>query len=140
MFADFERQRGPIMVNQNDPLDEVVFDGIRFLESLSRCYGPEKGIEVWEKMGEAIGDDIKGKVFFSMLTGESSNRVRIQSGTCNQAVAAIKAIRAGTGYGLKEAKDAWDLSQVRVVVLDNVDRNEKSHMVRELRRLGMLVS
>ena len=124
----------------NDQLDEVVFDGIRFLESLTRYYGPEKGMEVWESMGSALGDEIKGKVFFSMLTGDSSNRVRIQAGTCTEAVAAIKAIRAGTGYGLKEAKDAWDLSKIKVVTLDNVDRNEKSHMVRELRRLGMMVS
>ena len=123
-----------------DELDEVVFDGIRFLESLTRFYGADKGMEVWEKMGEALGDEIKGKVFFSMLTGESSNRVRIQAGTCTEAVAVIKAIRMGTGYGLKEAKDAWDLSKVKVVTLDNVDRNEKNHMVRELRRIGMMVS
>lgn len=124
----------------NDTLEEVVFDGIRFLESLTRHYGPEKGIEVWEAMGHAVGDDIKGKVFFSMLTGESSNRVRIQAGNCTEAVAAIKAIRVGTGYGLKEAKDAWDLSKVKVVTLDNVDRNEKNHMIRELRRIGMVVN
>ncbi len=123
----------------NDPLDDVVFDGIRFLESLTRHYGPEKGMQVWEKMGEAVGDEIKGKVFFSMLTGESSNRVRIQAGTCNQAVAAIKAIRSGTGYGLKEAKDAWDLSKHQVVVLDNVQRDMKNIMVRELRSLGLIV-
>jgi hypothetical protein len=122
-----------------DDIDEVVFDGIRFLESITRHYGPEKGIEVWEKMGEAFGDEIKGKVFFSMLTGESSNRIRIQAGTCNQAVAAIKAIRSGTGYGLKEAKDAWDLSRHQVVVLDNVQRDMKNIMVRELRSLGLIV-
>ncbi len=124
----------------NDSIDEVVFDGIRFLESITRHYGPEKGIEVWEKMGEAFGEDIKGKVFFSMLTGESSNRIRIQAGTCTEAVAAIKAIRTGTGYGLKEAKDAWDLSKHRVVVLDNVQRDAKRVLVRDLRSLGMIVS
>ena len=127
------------MVNQNDSLDEVVFDGIRFLESLTRHYGAEKGMAVWEKMGEAVGDEIKGKVFFSMLTGESSNRVRIQAGTCTEAVAAIKAIRMGTGMGLKEAKDAWDLSKIKVVTLDT-DREEKRSMVRELRRIGMMVN
>lgn len=127
------------MVNQNDSLDEVVFDGIRFLESLTRHYGAEQGMAVWEKMGEAVGDEIKGKVFFSMLTGESSNRVRIQAGTCTEAVAAIKAIRMGTGMGLKEAKDAWDLSKIKVVVLDT-DREEKRGMVRELRRIGMMVN
>jgi len=120
-------------------LDEVVFDGIRFLESLTRHYGPEKGMEVWEAMGHAVGDEIKGKVFFSMLTGESSNRVRIQKGKCHQAVAAIKAIRMGTGLGLKDAKDAWDLSAIKIVTLD-VDHEEKREMVNTLRSLGMIVS
>ena len=120
-------------------LDEVVFDGIRFLESLTRHYGPEKGMAVWEKMGEAVGDEIKGKVFFSMLTGESSNRIRIQAGTCTEAVAAIKAIRIGTGMGLKEAKDAWDLSKIKVVTLD-VAHEEKRGVVNTLRNIGMVVN
>ena len=124
---------------ETDTLDDVVFDGIRLLESLTRYYGAEKGIEVWEKMGEALGQEIKGKVFFSMLTGESSNRVRIERGTCNQAVAAIKAIRAGTGYGLKEAKDAWDLTAIKTVVLDNVSRDNRRTLVSDLRSLGMVV-
>lgn len=119
-------------------LDEVVFDGIRFLESITRHMGPEKGMAVWEKMGEAFGDEIKGKVFFSMLTGESSNRVRIEKGDCNQAVAAIKAIRVATGMGLKEAKDAWDLSAHKTVTLD-VMRDEKRNFIRELRNIGMKI-
>lgn len=124
---------------ETDTLDDVVFDGIRLLESLTRHYGSEKGIEVWEKMGEVLGQEIKGKVFFSMLTGEFSNRVRIERGTCNQAVAAIKAIRAGTGYGLKEAKDAWDLTAIKTVVLDNVSRDSRRTLVSDLRSLGMVV-
>jgi ribosomal protein L7/L12 len=120
-------------------MDEVIFDGIRFLESITRHYGPEKGIEVWNKMGEAFGEDIKGKVFFSMLTGESSNRVRIQRGTCSQGVAAIKAIRMGTGVGLKEAKDAYDLSAMKTVTLE-VAHEEKRGMVKTLRDIGMIVS
>jgi ribosomal protein L7/L12 len=124
---------------KTDTLDEVVFDGIRFLESLTRHYGAEKGMQVWEKMGEAVGDEIKGKVFFSMLTGESSNRIRIQKGNCTQAVAAIKAIRMATSLGLKEAKDAWDLSGMKVVTLD-VAHEEKRDAVRNLRNLGMIVN
>lgn len=123
----------------DNALEEVVFDGIRFLESLTRYYGAEKGMEVWDKMGEAVGEEIKGKVFFSMLTGESSNRVRIQVGTCTEAVAAIKAIRMGTGMGLKEAKDAWDLSKIKTVTLDT-DHEEKRNMVRALRGIGMIVN
>ena len=124
------------MVEQS--LEEVVFDGIRFLESLTRHYGAEKGLEVWNKMGEAVGDEVKGKVFFSMLTGESSNRVRIQQGDCKQAVAAIKAIRSGTGMGLKDAKDAYDMSSHKTVVLE-VAHEERRDLVHTLRSIGMKV-
>ena len=123
-----------------ESLDEVVFDGIRFLESLTRHYGPEKGMEVWEKMGEILGPEIKGKVFFSMLTGESSNRVRVEAGDCTQAVAAIKAIRTATGYGLKEAKDLWDLSKAKMVTVDTKSRSEKQQLVKALRDIGMKVA
>ena len=126
------------MSNENT-IDEVVFDGIRFLESLTRHYGAEKGMAVWEQMGEVLGSDIKGRVFFAMLTGESSNRVRIRAGTCSEAVSAIKAIRMATGYGLKEAKDAWNLSKHQIVVLDNVQRDSKRELIRTLRDLGMVV-
>lgn len=125
---------------ENIQFNEMVSDGIRFLESLTRYYGPEQGMEVWEKLGEAVGDEVKGAVFFSMLTGEFGTKVRIQAGSCTQIVTAIKSIRLGTGCGLKEAKDAWDLSTTQVVTLDAHDRESKRLMVRDLRSMGMIVS
>lgn len=122
-----------------DSLDEVIFDGIRFMESIARHYGAERSIELWNKMGEAFGDEVKGKVFFAMLTGESSDRIRISRGTCNQAVAAIKTIRLATGMGLKEAKDAWDLTAIKTVVIDGVQRELRNDFVRDIRALGMRV-
>lgn len=126
-------------MQQDNELDEVVFDGIRFLESITRYYGAERGMHLWEQMGEALGDEIKGKVFFSMLTGESSSRVRIERGLCTMAVEAIKAIRSGTGMGLKEAKDAWDLSSIKVVTLECENSEQKRVMSRKLRDIGMNV-
>jgi len=127
-------------MSEKSNMDEVVFDGIRFLESLTRHYGPQKGIAVWEQMGEVMGDEVKGKIFFAMLAGDRSNRVRVRVGTCTQAVSAIKAIRVATGYGLKEAKDAWDRSKDQVVTIDNVQLDAKHELVRTLRDLGMIVS
>lgn len=124
----------------NDELDEVVFDGIRFLESMTRYYGAEKGMALWESMGEALGDEVKGKVFFSMLTGETSGRVRFSAGTATDAVGVIKAIRSATGAGLKEAKDYWDLSKVKIVSVEVHDRDAKRQLERSLRDLGLLVS
>lgn len=124
----------------NDELENVVQDGFRFLESLTRYYGAERGMEIWQSMGEAVGKDIQGRIFFMMLTGESSDRVRIQQGTADNVVWAIKAIRAGTGVGLKDAKDAWNLCKTKKVTLVALDREHKREMVRTLRDMGMVVS
>lgn len=124
----------------NDNFDCIVQDGIRFLESITRYYGPDKGIEVWESMGHAMGRDIQGQVFFTMLTGERSDRVYIEQGTANNGVWAIKAIRGGTGMGLKEAKDAWDLCKYQKVSLTTNSRENKREMIKTLRDMGMIVS
>jgi hypothetical protein len=127
------------MMDQQDSLDEVVFDGIRFMESLARHYGAERSIEVWDQLGEVLGPDVKSQVFLAMLTGESSNRIRVSRGTCTDAVAAVRAIRQATGMGLKEAKDAWDLTAIKTVTIDNVQRELRSDFVRDLRYIGMRV-
>jgi hypothetical protein len=127
------------MMDQQDSLDEVIFDGIRFMESLARHYGAERSIEVWDQLGEVLGSDVKSQVFLAMLTGESSNRIRVSRGTCTDAVAAVRAIRQATGMGLKEAKDAWDLTAIKTVTIDNVQRELRSDFVRDLHRIGMRV-
>jgi hypothetical protein len=123
-----------------DDLDSVVFDGIRFLESITRFYGPEKGMTVWDKMGEAFGDEIKGKVFFAMLTGDSVGRVRFTSTNCHQAVWAIKAIRTATGFGLKEAKDLYDLGKSKTVAVDVKTPEQRRELIKCLRDAGCSVS
>lgn len=127
------------MENQDEAYQEIIFDGIRLLESIARYYGPEKSIEIWDKMGEAMGQDIKGQVFFNMLTGSGGKRVHIQRGTATNAVECIKAIRHGTGYGLREAKDAWDLCILKPVALECHATESQKTMMRELRNLGIRV-
>ena len=127
------------MSERSDLQDEVIFDGIRFMESFSRCYGAERAIAVWDKIGEALGADVKHQVFFAMLTGETSNRMRVSRGTCTEAVGAIRAIRHATGMGLKEAKDVWDLTAVKTVTIDGVQRDTRAAFEHELRSLGMRI-
>jgi len=124
----------------NDELDSVVFDGIRFLESITRYYGAERGMAAWNKMGEAFGDEVKGKIFFAMLTGDSVGRVRFSSANAVQAVWAIKAIRAATGCGLKEAKDLYDLGKTKTVSVDVKTPNERRELIKCLRDAGCSVS
>ena len=122
-------------------LDSVIFDGIRFLESLTKYYGSEKGMEVWNAMGEAMGKEVKGKVFFALLTGETGGRVRFRADKAEHgnAVAVIKTIRTYTGLGLKEAKDLWDLSKSTPAVVQ-VAPNQHRDFAKDLRTLGCAVS
>lgn len=124
---------------QMDTMDLVVSDGIRFLESLIRHYGNERGLEIWDGMGEVLGKEVKGKILFKMLTGTTGTRVAFNAGYCTQAVACIKAIRSATGLGLKEAKDAWDASKDRTVYLDCRDHPSARNLTQDLRDLGCRV-
>lgn len=126
-------------MQEDKSLDYVIFDGVRFLESLTRHYGTDKGMEIWEKMGEVLGSEVKGKIFFNLITRGSSDRVRIRRGDCTQAVSVIKAIRTATGFGLKEAKDAWDMSNTSLVTLE-VEPGKKHTLISSLRDLGMIVT
>lgn len=125
-----------------DDYDFMLVDGIRFLESIARYYGPERSIEVWEKMGEAMGKDVQGTVFFKMLTQQGTGgRVYIEKGSCTNAVWAIKAIRSGTGMGLKEAKDAWDSCCTKTTMIDcgKTSPAVVKEMIRTMRDMGMWV-
>ena len=132
------------MIEQRDScptIEAVVSDGVRFLESITLHYGPEKGMQVWEAMGEAMGREVKGKVFFAMMTGTTSGRVSVAAGTAitSNAVPVIKCIRNYTGMGLKEAKDLWDASKLRLVDI-SCRPDQRREFTRELRDLGCKVS
>ena len=129
-------------LKESDPtLEAVVFDAIRFVESLTTHFGPEKGMAVWDAMGEAVGREIKARAFFALMTGRVSGRVRMGAGSAIQgnAVPVIKCIRNYTGMGLKEAKDMWDMSREKTVDID-VAPDRQRDFARELRNLGCNVS
>jgi ribosomal protein L7/L12 len=95
-------------------------------------------MEVWNAMGEAMGKEIKGQVFFKMLTGETGTIVRFTAGQAHDngnAVPVIKAIRVATGLGLKEAKDMWDESKIKSVSI-RLNATDARILSRELRTLG----
>ena len=123
-----------------DTLDQVVYDGVRFLQSLTAHYGAERGMEVWEAMVEAVGTEVKGRVFFALMTGETTGRVKFSidftSSHHPNAVACIKAIRTFTGCGLKEAKDKYDESKIKVAQIDCDTLEQGRKLACELRNLG----
>lgn len=93
--------------------DEIISSGIYFLRSITLAYGSETGMELWDTIATTLDPDIKGAIFFSMLTGESGSRITIRdydrAPHGGNKVAIIKAIREVTGLGLKDAKDQADI-------------------------------
>jgi ribosomal protein L7/L12 len=87
---------------------DVVVKTVSLLRALTREYGAEKSMEVWENLSDLIDDsDLKMDVFKVMLTGGNIGRsLEVISWDGAQKVTAIKALRAATGAGLKESKDA----------------------------------
>lgn len=129
----------------SDTLDQVVYDGVKFLQSLTAHYGGERGMEVWEALGQVMGKEVKGRVFFALMTGETSGRVRFSvstaPGTYNpNKVPCIKEIRAATGLGLKEAKDLFDSCANKTVHIDCLTPEHGRLLAKNLRNLGCVVS
>jgi hypothetical protein len=131
--------------NKDGLYDILINDSIRFLESLGNYYGAERAMEVWKALGPAVGDDVKGQVFMTMLSG-SGNSMRLElsrpampySGPMHTiAVPVIKAIRTATGIGLKEAKDLWDTTESHSVFLTCTSREHARSAKQEFLKLGM---
>lgn len=140
---------GEILYEQSDRGDVyrgMINDGIRFLQSLNEYYGVDRAMEVWSALGPAMGDDVKGQVFMSMLSGNTavmrlqlSRTSNLYNNGSGVAVPVIKVIRAVTGLGLKEAKDKWDETAYGMVWLDCQSRERAQQARTELQILGMIV-
>jgi hypothetical protein len=131
--------------NRDELYDALITDSIRFLESLGNYYGAERAMEVWKELGPTVGEDVKGQVFMTMLSGngnsmrlELSRPVMPYSGhTHSIAVPVIKAIRTATGLGLKESKDLWDTTAAETVLLTCLSRNHAKEARQEFLKIGM---
>ena len=121
---------------------ELIHDGIRFLRTLTEVYGTDEGMAIWDKMGTAFPDDLRGRIFFAMLTGQTGRHINVSAGRAranSNAISTIKCIREYTKLGLKEAKDLWDASQTGTVSIE-CDPRVSNEFSRELRSLGCTVT
>jgi hypothetical protein len=89
----------------------IISNGLHFMRSITEAYGADKGMELWEQITCVLDEDVKGQIFFAMITGQYNDRILLKGIThyaTNNAVACIKEIRTWTGLGLKESKDIYD--------------------------------
>jgi len=129
--------------DRDELYDTLINDSIRFLESLGHYYGAERAMQVWKELGPTVGEDVKGQVFMTMLSGNNHSmrlhlsRPSTMSNPAGYAVPVIKTIRAATGLGLKESKDLWDATAVETISLTCLSRQHAKDARLELQKIGM---
>lgn len=91
----------------------LINDGIHFMRSIAEAYGVEDGMRLWKSISDTLDPELKGAIFFALLTGSTGGRILIRGlndreSILIQKVSAVKCIRTYTGFGLKEAKEICD--------------------------------
>lgn len=125
-----------------DHKEDILQSGINFMRSITEAYGTDEGMQLWEQIASVLDPDIKGQIFFAMLTGDYNGIVKIHSAQSGaDRIWRIKAIRSVTtpSLGLKEAKDLSDLLDTGKTITLNVNPKKRNEALKELRLAGFNV-
>lgn len=126
-----------------DYIDEIVSSGITFMNAITRAYGAEEGMKLYDSMVSAVDPDIKGKIFFSLITGDHGGTIRLKGyePSISNKIERIKTVRQVSNFSLKDAKE----------LVEVVERGEpksiphmrslmdRSEAVSTLRRVGFIL-
>lgn len=113
----------------------IVQTGIDFMRTVTHAYGAEEGMRLWDTIASTLDPDIKGKMFFALLTGEIDSYLSARVKDIYKEhlrVPGIKVIREVSGLGLKEAKDLHDAMVNGVVVKIKVPPLRRNAAIQEL--------
>lgn len=124
-----------------DHREDIIKSGMMFMRAIADAYGAEQGMQLWDTIATTLDPDVKGEIFLAMIRGHAPGRIRITAIDMlmlGHKVAQVKAVRAASGWGLKEAKDAvegltdWN----RPIVIDCA--GDRALHVSELRQVGLM--
>lgn len=112
-ITQFERDKEEAEVESEAEVtrrrEVLVRESIAFMQAIIREYGESKGEEMWETIVNTLDPSIKRQILMMMLTGHYSTKIMLRGFRGEpRKVHAIKAVRAVTGLGLKEAKEIID--------------------------------
>lgn len=123
------------------PNMDVVRSARYFIKSLCETYGHNKGMEVWDRIREVLGDRAASDIFLGMLTQQYGSVTVTNIG--NYKIEAIKLVRQITGVGLKEAKDfvedIADRGETKTLDLSNLPEDAVQSWIVEMKRIGCKV-
>lgn len=121
---------------------DIIQTGISFMRTITEAYGSDEGMKLWDSIASVLDPDIKGEIFFALLTGEYCDVLSISSCNSNSdRIGRIKAIRSVTSprLGLKEAKDLSDNLDMGYPIKLNIDSKQRNSCLAELRTAGFHV-
>ena len=127
---------------ETEELDPIlVFNSLNFVQSITKNYGAEQGMAMWDTIANTVDCRLKLEVFKAMLDGGQVNgRIRIAGVyPSSDKVKLIKTLREFTGYGLKEAKDGVDDLQNGTVLDIKVPYHIHQRALTELRLAGFML-
>jgi len=126
----------------------IISNGLHFMRSITEAYGADAGLALWEQIAGVLDPDVKGQIFFAMITGTYNDRILLKgigASAQNNAVNCIKEIRAWTGLGLKDSKDMYDRLRNRTLNSGpsqeyiTVDPEQYSQAAASLSRVGFVI-
>lgn len=125
--------------NQIDPI--LVFNSLNFVQAITKNYGAEQGMAMWDTIANTVDRRLKLEVFKAMIDGGQVNgRIRITGAyPSSDKIKLIKTLREFTGYGLKEAKDSVDELQSGTVLDIKVPYHIHQRALTELRLAGFML-
>lgn len=117
----------------------LIWKAIDFSRAAREELGEALGDEHIERMFDAFDPGLRRQIFMEMLMGHSGGVMRVKcvnTDTRNK-IAAIKAIRSVTRFGLREAKDVADAADQHIGVIDgNWSTDDYNQLKRELHNTG----
>jgi hypothetical protein len=90
-----------------DYKDEIIAAGINFMNAVTRAYGTDEGLKLYDTIMASVDPDIKGQIFFSLITGIHGSSIILKGtqygiGTLVQRIQAIKEV---SDLSLLDAKE-----------------------------------
>jgi len=129
-------------MNETRDIDPVlVFNSLNFVQSITRNYGAEQGMAMWDTIANTVDRRLKLEVFKAMMNGsQAEGRVRIIGAyPSSDKIQLIRTLRQFTGMGLKEAKDSIEDLRNGKVMEVQVPYHDHPKALAEFRAIGFML-
>ena len=61
-----------------DSHERIINAGLELMAAITAGFGPEVGLQKWDAVSAAIGDNFKHEMFIAMLSGKTGNKINLR--------------------------------------------------------------